>query len=98
MLGCTVTAGVSGLREECELMTQAFIVAAVICALAVLGGYYAWSQNKGVSFILGIVALVAAFFAFIFGMFAAIGLFIKLIPIALLIITGWFLYSMMVKD
>ncbi|AKK11674.1 hypothetical protein [Corynebacterium uterequi] len=66
----------------------------VVAVLAGIGSYYSWNNNKPLSMILGIVTMLAGTVGAVGAFFHALGLIFKLLPILLMILGAWWVYTM----
>lgn len=66
--------------------------AIVIAVLAGIGTYFSWNSNKALSMGLAVLTAIAGALGLIGAFFWALGVFFKLLPLALLIFGIWLIY------
>lgn len=68
------------------------LTALIIAALAGVGAYFAWSENRAVSIGLGVVCVVASAVAVLMAFLGTLALVFKLLPLVVLVIGVWFVW------
>lgn len=74
------------------------LTATIIAVLAGVCAYFAWRENRMLSILCGFICLIASMLAIIAAFAKAVALLFKLLPIVLLVIAIWLIYSAVTKD
>lgn len=74
------------------------VTAIVIAALAGVGTYYSWNENRGLSTGLALVTLIAGIVGTIGAFMAAVGLFFRLLPLIFVVLGVWLLFKLLTRD
>ena len=74
------------------------VTAIIIAALAGVGTYYSWNDNRGLSIGLAAVTLIAGIVGTIGAFFATVSLFFSLLPLLFVALGIWLLFKLLTRD